>query len=99
MIQPRNNPAIIKEFIAKYNLKPTQLLKITVDPDQLGQVSQQSIIKFPEHGITVQELFEYWLNLMDPPSRYFCEVMSFFVEDKQRAEKLREFASKTSVSY
>ena len=55
------------------------------------------MIQFPSDGITAQELFEYWLNIMDPPSRYFCEVLSNFVEDKQKAEKLREFSSKTAV--
>ena len=98
MIQPRNDPVVIQEFIDRYNLKPTHLLKITVDTNQLGQVSQSSVIKFPEEGITVQELFEYWLNLMDPPSRFFVKVLSQFVEDQKRAEKLREFASKTTVS-
>jgi hypothetical protein len=46
----------------------------------------------------VQELFESWLNLLDPPSRYFVKTLSFFVEDSKKAEKLKEFASKTSVS-
>jgi len=36
---------------------------------------------------------------MAPPSRYFVKTLSFFVEDEKRAEKLREFASKTSVSF
>ncbi len=56
------------------------------------------MISFPEVGITVKELFEYWLNLMDPPTRYFCKIASHFVEDQKRAEKLREFSSKTSVN-
>jgi len=65
-------------------------------------VSLSSIIHFPgegkdEIGISIRELFEYWLNLMDPPSRYFIKTLSFFVSDSKRAEKLREFASKTSV--
>ena len=34
---------------------------------------------------------------MDPPSRYFVKTLSFFIEDSKRAEKLKEFASKTSV--
>lgn len=46
----------------------------------------------------MQELCEYWLNLMEPPSRYFVKTLSFFIKDEKRAEKLREFASKTSVS-
>ncbi|CDW72589.1 nadph-dependent diflavin oxidoreductase 1 [Stylonychia lemnae] len=97
MIQPKNNPKQIQEFIERYGLKPNQLLKIKVDLEQLGQICSTSVIQFPEEGIKVEELFEYWLNLMDPPSRYFVKILSFFVEDKQRAEKLKEFASKTSV--
>ena len=34
---------------------------------------------------------------MDPPSRYFVKTLSFFVGDEKRAEKLKEFASKTAV--
>eukprot|EP00347_Sterkiella_histriomuscorum_P012855 403366965 len=96
MIQPQTNADVVKDFISRYNLKPQQILKITVDKDQLGQVSQSSIIKFPDEGISVQELLSQWLCLMEPPSRYFCEVISHFVEDQQRSQKLRELASKTS---
>lgn len=35
---------------------------------------------------------------MEPPSRYFLKTLSAFVDDEKRAEKLREFASKSSVS-
>ena len=55
------------------------------------------MIKFPEEGITIQELFEYWLNVIEPPSRYFMEVLSYFVKDEQHISKLREFCSKTTV--
>ena len=54
-----------------------------------------SICKFPEEGITILELFTYWINLMEPPSRYFMHVLSFFVKSDIHKEKLREFASKT----
>ena len=62
-------------------------------------MSSSSVIKFPAEGISVGELFEYWLNIMDPPSRYFLKTLSFFVNDPKKAEKLKEFASKTSVSW
>ena len=56
------------------------------------------MIEFPAEGISVGELFEYWLNLMEPPSRYMLKTLSNFVEEEKRAEKLREFASKNAVS-
>ena len=99
MVHPRNNTDAISEFISVYKLNPDQLLRITLDEEQAGQVCRSSVIKFPESGIIIRELFEYWLNLMDPPSRYFIKTLSFFVEDSKRAEKLKEFASKTSVSF
>jgi sulfite reductase alpha subunit-like flavoprotein len=55
------------------------------------------VIKFPPEGITVEELFERWLNLMEPPSRYFVQTLSSFVEEAKKKEKLREFASKNAV--
>ena len=62
-------------------------------------MSQSSVINFPDDGISVKELFESWLNLMEPPSRYFVKTLSHYVEEEKRAEKLKEFASKTSVSH
>ena len=41
------------------------------------------------------ELLTYWINLMEPPSRYFMHVLSFFVESDIHREKLQEFSSKT----
>ena len=60
-------------------------------------MSQSSVIKFPTEGISVEELFERWLNLMEPPSRYFVQTLSSFVEEAKKNEKLREFASKNAV--
>jgi hypothetical protein len=45
-------------------------------------------MQFPEDGITVFELFSYWINLMDPPSRYFMHVLSFFTDDAKQQKKL-----------
>ena len=42
------------------------------------------------------ELFSYWLNMMEPPSRYFMHVLSFFAGDDIHKEKLKEFASKSA---
>lgn len=75
--------------------EPTQLLKVVVRQDQLGQVSQSSVLSFPDSNLTVYELFSYWLNLMEPPSRYFMQVLQHFVTDEMHKEKLAEFASKT----
>lgn len=52
------------------------------------------------------ELFAYWLNLSDSPSRYFCQILGTFLMKlettsndetlKKKADKLLEFASKTA---
>jgi len=57
-------------------------------------------LAFPDDGLTLLELFCFWINLMEPPSRYFMQVLSSFVEDDPNAEyshrqKLEEFSSKT----
>lgn len=46
----------------------------------------------------MQELFEYWINILDPPNRYFVSVLSHFAPDPLHRDKLKEFASKTAVS-
>ena len=57
------------ELFKRYKLNINSYLKITIDPAQTGQVSKESLIQFPEEGISVFELFSYWLNLIEPPSR------------------------------
>lgn len=50
--------------------------------------------------ISAHELFSFWLDLSDPPSRHFCGVIGHFmtgVEGREmQAQKLIEYASKTS---
>ena len=51
-----------------------------MEQENLSQVSKSSILEFPD-VITAEELFSYWLAIDEPPSRYFMEVLSFFVHD------------------
>lgn len=95
MIQPKNDETEIREFIRRLGYKPEQVLKIDVDREQLGQLDQSSLLIFPEDGITILELFCYWINLMEPPSRYFMKVLSTVVKDELHRDKLLEFSSKT----
>jgi hypothetical protein len=68
--------------------------------EQLGQISQASFIPFPGQAIRADELFTYWLNISEPPSRPFCAVIGHFLgldEDKKmQSEKLIEYSSKTA---
>ena len=95
MIQPKNNETQVREFIARLGLSPTQVLKIMIDSEQVNQVDQSCLLQFPPGGITILELFCYWINLMEPPSRYFMQVLSEFVESDLHRKKLIEFSSKT----
>ena len=70
-------------------------MKISVDQEQIGQLDQSSRLEFPPDGLSILELFCYWVNLMEPPSRYFMQVLSSFVEDDLHRQKLEEFCSKT----
>jgi sulfite reductase alpha subunit-like flavoprotein len=75
--------------------EPDQLVKISVDEQQIGQLDQSSLLAFPDDGLTLLELFCFWINLMEPPSRYLMQVLSSFVEDDLHRQKLEEFSSKT----
>jgi sulfite reductase alpha subunit-like flavoprotein len=59
----------------------------------MSQISASSIIEFPEEGIRVDELFEYWLNINEPPSRYFFETLSYFAKNEMHAKRLLELSS------
>jgi sulfite reductase alpha subunit-like flavoprotein len=54
------------------------------------------LVQFPADGLSVFELFTYWINLMEPPSRHFMHVLSYFVSDSLHGDKLREFAAKSA---
>lgn len=106
MVQPQNSrDQLVLPFLSLIGLAPETQLQIAIDPDQLGQVSATSLIQFPAgQPISALELFSFWLNLSEPPSRYFCEVMGTFLsqkanksqEDVMKSEKLLHFASKTA---
>ena len=82
MVQPKNNHEAISNFIKRLGYENDQLISIKLDLALTGQVSQSSLMKFPENGITIYELFSYWINLMEPASRYFMHVLSHFVKDQ-----------------
>jgi sulfite reductase alpha subunit-like flavoprotein len=76
-ILPKNSENKALEIMSKYGLKPNDLLKITKNPECSSYVSKDSILNFPPI-ITAKELFEFWLNISEPPSRYFIEVLAHF---------------------
>jgi sulfite reductase alpha subunit-like flavoprotein len=87
MVQPRNNPVIVSDFMKFLGIDENAMVRITVNKDQLSQVSASSLLTFPD-VIRVDELFSYWLALLEPPSRYFMQVLSHFVDDQMHKEKL-----------
>ena len=65
-----------------------------------------SLMEFPkDKPISAFELFSYWMNLSEAPSRHFCHVLGTFLAQDEatngdvtktmKAEKLLHFASKT----
>lgn len=48
--------------------------------------------------MTAKQLFSSYLNLEEPPSRFFIQTLSHFCknEDERLVQKLEEFSSKTS---
>ena len=80
MVQPQNNPALVSAFLHRIGLAPEAQLLITPDNKQLGQVSSASLMRFPDGPISAKELFSFWLNLSEPPTRYFCAVIGHFLQ-------------------
>lgn len=91
-IMPRNRAKRVAKFIEILGLNEDDLLRITHNPDA---VSSSSPVKFPPL-VTVKELFEYWLNTLGVPNRYFFKVMAHFTVDDVRSEKLHILSAKTS---
>ena len=91
-IVPRNDTDKIIEFLISQKLNPNDLLRIR--PNELSESSSLPT-SFPTL-IWVQELFEYWMNTLGVPNRYFFKVLAHFTEDEIRREKLILLSSKTS---
>jgi sulfite reductase alpha subunit-like flavoprotein len=81
MIQCQNHPALVSAFLNRIGLERDACLMISPNQEALGQVSSSSLIKFPPVPISAFELFSFWLNLSEPPSRHFCGVMGHFLAD------------------
>lgn len=91
-IVPRNNPESISLFLESQNFNPDDMLRIEVRTDSN---CTSTPVKFPKL-ISVQELFEFWLDTLGVPNRYFFKVMAHFTEDEVRKEKLVLLSEKTS---
>ena len=63
------------------------MLKISVNPNQKSKKKSISKMK----PISIKDLFEFWLNVMTPPTRYFFRILSYFSTDELHKQKLREF--------
>lgn len=91
-IIPQNNIEIIHSFLESAHLEPNDLLRIRPNPEA---ISSSIPMKFPML-ISATELFEYWLDTLGVPNRYFFKVLSHFTDDEVRREKLLILCSKTS---
>lgn len=100
MIQSQNHPALVSAFLNRVGLKRDTMLMISPDPAAMGQVSTASLIKFPSVPISAHELFSFWLNLSEPPTRHFCGLVGHFLGQtpgrQMQSDKLHHFASKTA---
>jgi sulfite reductase alpha subunit-like flavoprotein len=90
---PRNDPEAIKVFLESQGMNWDDLVRITPN---LEATSSSVATNFPKL-ISVEELFEYWLNTLGVPNRYFFKVMVKYTDDDEvREEKLVLMSSKTS---
>ncbi|XP_044174557.1 NADPH-dependent diflavin oxidoreductase 1-like [Acropora millepora] len=87
MVQPRNLPDVVQEFIALLALLPDQLFLLEQnDPD----------IPLPyqlPRPCSVRHLVEDYLDIQGVPRRYFFELLSQFTTSELEKEKLQEFCS------
>ena len=89
---PRNNRKAIQEFLESQSLNPDDLLRISHNKEAVSSSVPRT---FPPL-ISAAELFEYWMDTLGVPNRYFFKAMASFTEDETRKEKLLLLSSKTS---
>ncbi|XP_063792224.1 NADPH-dependent diflavin oxidoreductase 1 isoform X2 [Pseudophryne corroboree] len=87
MIQPQNSPQDVQQFCSLLRLSPDTVFVLeprdsgTPVPPQLPQ------------PCTMQHLVERYLDIHSVPRRSFFYFLSFFSQDEQESEKLKEFCS------
>jgi len=91
VLLPRNDPDMCKKLADRLGYKYDQYVKLSINPNQKSKKNP-----FPKEPIKISELFEYWLNLSEPPTRFFFRVLAYFTEDKLHKTKLREFGDNSS---
>ena len=94
---PVNKPELIQNLIKRLKLQKEWqqgiLVRIKMDPD--GYLMRSPYPKV----VSIRELFERYLDIQTPPSRYFFSVASHFSTNPQHVEKLRILSSSTNQGF
>lgn len=87
-IQPINDPELCKKLadLLKVNIKNE--IKVQLNPYYNGQIKNE----LPDI-LSIQDLFEKFLDISGIPTRYFFHIMSYFSNDELHQEKLAEMGS------
>jgi len=93
VILPRNDPVLCQELAKLLGYNYDDLIEITLNPEHK---SKQHF--FPKSIVSIRELFEFWLRVAEPPSRYFFKLLSYFTTDELHKEKLQELGRNTNES-
>jgi sulfite reductase alpha subunit-like flavoprotein len=89
VVHPKNNYNSCKRLAELLGVELNSKIRITLNP-----LHSNAFSPFPKE-LTVLDLFENWLGIDNPPSRYMLFLMSFFAENPLHQEKLFEMSSKT----
>ncbi|XP_067017223.1 NADPH-dependent diflavin oxidoreductase 1-like [Acropora muricata] len=87
MVQPRNLPDVVQEFIALLALLPDQLFLLEQNDPDIALPYQLP------RPCSVRHLVEHYLDIQGVPRRYFFELLSHFTTSELEKEKLQEFCS------
>jgi len=90
-IMPRNSPKDAENFAKFMGLDPQQIIAHILPNENHG--FESGVLLDLNGPLTVQELFESYLDIMGTPRRYFFEILSFFAVSPLEKERLQYFSS------
>lgn len=94
-LYPQNSPEAVSAFLSLLGYEEDPVIDVSINPEhKFGNIySAPDVLPFPVPN-KLSFLLTHYFDFRAQPSRYFIEVLSYFV-DQAHIEKLQEMASKT----
>lgn len=95
VVWPEADPGLVRRFVVEVlelDLRTTVRIR-AAQQNSADNGTRGSL--FPDHPLTVRDVFTYYVDISAVPTRHFFEVLAEHTTDEIHITKLKEFASRT----